>query len=121
MMGNSLRDRGGTAQPLRRGSDPAAHDGDPQQSPRAIGITTPACTPSAGAMPGRCGFYLAATTHRPLGAMASTTRLCPWITRRGTALLAGGQELLEFLLQTADDLGRLGGAIDQDLPDLIDD
>jgi hypothetical protein len=64
---------------------------------------------------------LAATTHRLLGALVSTAHLCRWISGRGTTLLAGGQELLEFLLQTASDLGRLIGAIDQDLPDLIDD
>src|SRR5262249_13249965 len=43
------------------------------------------------------------------------------LSRRGRALVLVGQEFLEFLLQPADDRGRLVGPIGQNLPDIIDD
>ena len=43
--------------------------------------------------------------------MVSTTPLGRWLNRSGMTLLPLGQEFLQFLLQTADDLGRLGGGI----------
>jgi hypothetical protein len=43
------------------------------------------------------------------------------MNRRGTTLLAGFQEFLEFLLQTAHNLDGLVGAIGQNPPDVIED
>src|SRR6516162_9827406 len=44
---------------------------------------------------------------------ASTTRFDRLLNRRGKALLAFGQDFLEFLFQTGDNGGRLVGAIGQ--------
>jgi hypothetical protein len=53
--------------------------------------------------------------------MTSTTPLCPGINRLGTDLLSFGQALLELLIQTSDDYGRLGGAIGHNPADRIED
>ena len=52
--------------------------------------------------------------------LALTTPLGTRLRRRGEVLLAVGQELLEFLFQSAGDRGRLVGAIGQNEPDEIE-